>query len=817
MPITVYRGIPSQLQGHWLARVQSLTPNTRAASRVIVPTGRLQHALEPLVPGAPAIVPLDAWLAQALPQHITCIPWGTWEFLADLVPDALLPTPWRHTPGVREALASVVARGRDMGVRAIAHAGEGRLDWSALWAWFEERLPLTVADRLRLYEYAHDAADVLIPPEGILMIYGFVSWPGPWLELLAHYGQERAIELWALRHPRSVSSLKTGFRRAAVHWVDVGDAERGYNTVRGYGLGTDGDALDQASQCLALMPDGPSLTTVVLAEPEEERAFLRALWRHGLVFEEAITRPRDPMLWRLFWSVAQGRASRAACAHWCSETGFPTDQWAKDWWAQVQHLSRWNQLAPLIVEAETRHGASWSLLVDWAERIGAWDDVGGPSPERILSALTAVTRAWELTTPPAWPVLSIDEAIWRPSPRVMFIAPRPRARPETPFDRDGPIRRSIHETDSAPPDSWLLREILEDPGVERWVVGDSPWVRQLDGIRWMTPPDVVRDRVAPAAPLVHGWYRAWREDDRYSSYTGQIAPAWVAVLMPRALSPSAVEDFGRCPLRFLLGRLMRVPEASRDGPEVDPGLVGEWAHRALEILVKRGWTPSAETVDAAVAEALASRPAPAGVNPLQVLYQRDRLASELLEALLRDDGASAVKSEVEIALTWHWLWPMNGRVDRLDWLPDGSLRLVDYKTGRIENPLLPHPGNLQLLIYQAVIADRYQRPVQAELYGISQRSGFQHRHVPSDAEPSVRQIVDRMLRAMKRRIDKGQFYPVPMARLDPCRGCDFRLICPSRVSEYAERKIAAHPDYARLWTKAAGEEDDIGDNDRGGC
>ncbi|MCY0879581.1 MAG: PD-(D/E)XK nuclease family protein [Firmicutes bacterium] len=810
MPITIYcAATPSQLQRHWRARLEALwAAGADERVRVVVPTERLQRALQACVPSVPAIVSLERWLAQALPQHIMRIPPGTWEFLAELVPDAVLPKTWRSTPGVREALALWIAGRRDRGIRPSASDAP---DLAAIWAWFEEHLPETVADRLRLYAYAEKAADVLAPRTQTVMVYGFAVWPEPWRALLGRLGERRAVELWMLGRPEEIVAAAE-FRNARICAIDGTSAPCAPSPPCGYPVAPEDDPVEALALCLKRHGTAGTLPpTLVLADPADERVILRALRRHGMVDEGMVEPPRERALWRLFWLATQGGANGWAGARWCAATGEASDAWARAWGARVEQIARWEELAALLQEAAERHRAAWSPLREWADALRTWEGIDRPTPERVRRALTAADRAWdgEARESP-WPVLTIDEALWRPSEAVFLLRPQPRPRPHSPFDRLFPSPR-LAAPSLESQDPVLLRALLGDPGLTRWIVGETEWVRGASDILWLSAEEPAEGSAPPAeAERVRAWYQAWQEAARFSAYTGGISPAWVPALFPSALSPSAVEDFGRCPLSFLLGRLLNVSPVLRGGAEVDPGLVGEWAHRALEIVVRERRVPTAAEVEAAVAAAVKAHPAPPDVNPFYLRYQEERLASELLEALLRDDWSPATESWAEVELTWDSVWPMRGRVDRIDALPDGSLRLIDYKTGRLDNPLRPHPANLQLALYQGAVAARYQKPVEAELYGITQRAGFAHRHLPWEANARIGGVVDWLLGEMKQRMEAGQYYPLPSGRPEPCRACSFRLVCPAEVAHYAERKLVSHRDYQIPWQSL---DEEAGDGD----
>jgi RecB family exonuclease len=269
--------------------------------------------------------------------------------------------------------------------------------------------------------------------------------------------------------------------------------------------------------------------------------------------------------------------------------------------------------------------------------------------------------------------------------------------------------------------------------------------------------------------------------------------------MPAQLSPSALEDFGRCPLSFLLRRLLRIPAMEDEAVDVTPQTIGMWAHRALELIVRRGFALTPDAMRQCLDEAIAEYPVSRLVPPFLVEYAADGLSSELYEALVREDWPPQGHTEVEVSLAWEWVWPMQGRVDRIDWMDDGGIRLVDYKTGTVLNPVVPSPANMQLLLYQQALAEHYGVPVEAELYGISQKSRFMRRRVSHAAGVAQREVIRSIAEGIRTRIREGKFWPVPDAKIQPCRLCAYRLVCPDQVVQEASVKNASDEEFLALW------------------
>lgn len=185
-------------------------------------------------------------------------------------------------------------------------------------------------------------------------------------------------------------------------------------------------------------------------------------------------------------------------------------------------------------------------------------------------------------------------------------------------------------------------------------------------------------------------------------------PATRPMEAPLHLSYSRVHDYESCPRCFYVKHVLRVDE-----PKTDELAVGDLAHRALHAFYTR-WRErdgegapleGAEGLRAllrAAEETIARSSAGAGRGGAEA---RRRLAAlmEQYWSKLHVENADvkhleqAVKVEVELAGSRHTI---TAKIDRLDQLPDGRWRVIDYKTGRASERLLkPKADDLQMGVY----------------------------------------------------------------------------------------------------------------------
>ncbi|PPJ15735.1 recombinase RecB [Nocardia nova] len=256
-------------------------------------------------------------------------------------------------------------------------------------------------------------------------------------------------------------------------------------------------------------------------------------------------------------------------------------------------------------------------------------------------------------------------------------------------------------------------------------------------------------------------------------------PELPAVSRGPALSPSRAIDFKQCPLKYRLRAIDRIPETP--GRDAVRGTV---VHAVLESLYG---LPSGERVPeraAALVEPvwqrlLADRP------EIEVVLEQGGLPPFLDEVsrLVRDYyhlenptgfDPESCESLVEVRLADGS--PLRGYVDRIDIAPDGRLRVVDYKTGRVPAPDAEQKALFQLKFY-ALIMYRTRGVAPAQLRLLYLRDGQILTYAP-DADELVRfeRIVSALWAAITTAGREGDFPPRPGWG---CKFCEYRPLCPA--------------------------------------
>jgi len=127
---------------------------------------------------------------------------------------------------------------------------------------------------------------------------------------------------------------------------------------------------------------------------------------------------------------------------------------------------------------------------------------------------------------------------------------------------------------------------------------------------------------------------------------------------------------------------------------------------------------------------------------------------------------------------------LSGRVDRVDRYPDGTLEIVDYKSGRWETTPEEVAGDLAMNVYQLILRRNYPGTrVFATIYCL--RSGIQASAELSDedAETFAADLLELGQEILNR--DYANIEPV---RITACEWCDFLPRCERFWRQQAQRE-----------------------------
>jgi DNA helicase-2/ATP-dependent DNA helicase PcrA len=303
--------------------------------------------------------------------------------------------------------------------------------------------------------------------------------------------------------------------------------------------------------------------------------------------------------------------------------------------------------------------------------------------------------------------------------------------------------------DKRPPG--FMRELLSNAGLQTWLRSRSALPSQPELIEIAAAAD-------PAYPE--------------SSHL----PAWLELPaiegLGASLSATAVETYENCPLQFKFEREWKLSRQVHAAMQY-----GAAMHRVLLTYydsVRLGRTKSEE-------ELLKLFQDDHGMSVIQDEYQRGLYLNQGLQQL--KDFLASTRSDVapEVLHTEEWFdvqiagTKVAGRIDRIDRAPDGSVNIVDYKTGKARSQE-DADESLQLSIYAMAASQKWGYHVGTLMFHnlegnvpvISKRTEFQL----EEARERVRNVA--------RGIAAGNFKPKPDFY---CNFCAFRGLCPAKEKQ----------------------------------
>src|ERR1700733_11516779 len=254
---------------------------------------------------------------------------------------------------------------------------------------------------------------------------------------------------------------------------------------------------------------------------------------------------------------------------------------------------------------------------------------------------------------------------------------------------------------------------------------------------------------------------------------GSRLPAWLALPaiegLDARLSATAVETYETCPLQFKFEREWKLARQVHAAMQY-----GAAMHRVLRTYydaVRLGRSKSDEELLQLFRDDLAA-------SGIQDNYQRELYLKQGMEQL--QDFLSGTRSAPapEVMHTEEWFdvqiagTKVAGRIDRIDRASDGTVAIVDYKTGKARSQE-DADESLQLSIYAMAAREKWGYRADALVFHnlegnvpiFSKRSEFQ-----------LERARERVL-AVARGIAAGDFEPEPGFH---CNFCAFRGLCPAQ-------------------------------------
>lgn len=238
--------------------------------------------------------------------------------------------------------------------------------------------------------------------------------------------------------------------------------------------------------------------------------------------------------------------------------------------------------------------------------------------------------------------------------------------------------------------------------------------------------------------------------------------------MPSSFSPSSLETYKTCPKRYEFQYIWSIKV-----PSSDVSNFGTSVHETL-----RSWFEAKQNGESPDLDAIYERCwIPGGYENKK--YERDRYLEglEKLRAYLGGDCAvcdpHTLEHSVKIRLAnGHTL---TGKIDRVDKLPDGRFKVVDYKTSA--NPKKPREAlrDLPLASYILALQQQGKEVVEAELHYVMTGDTVLVPAKDMDLK-AISEEAESLINQIRQSVETGTFPHKPDKF--KCGYCDYRHICP---------------------------------------
>ncbi len=372
-------------------------------------------------------------------------------------------------------------------------------------------------------------------------------------------------------------------------------------------------------------------------------------------------------------------------------------------------------------------------------------------------------------------------------------------------------------------------------------VANRLWRNQNEAMVAMTHPDVsdffkkisnpiamLRARESGASNLV---YNGWLTD--------LVTSGSLKINMPKAWSPSRLNDYGKCPFKYWTNHVLRIEPHEEPTNELLVTILGEAYHKALELfyidlkernlaLIDADDEEIERLLESAVKTAIHSMNAQhnvkrgefAAYENQEIAFRLSRFIFEEKRRAIKDQGrfrpslfehgfgtsrAGIPQSPALVIKEGGREINIIGVIDRIDVAADTTstgkpkVRVVDYKSG--STPITEKDAldgrNLQMPIYALAVAQSILPGAEVEIgqfLSVSQASTIgslefvKKPKKPKEGEPEVpAEPAESLLEKSKKyivdyvsRISNGDFEVRPNGEIS-CRGCQHSMIC--RISE----------------------------------
>ncbi len=333
-----------------------------------------------------------------------------------------------------------------------------------------------------------------------------------------------------------------------------------------------------------------------------------------------------------------------------------------------------------------------------------------------------------------------------------------------------------------------------------------------------------------------------RASRRFTRFDGNVTRIQHVVPGPRRdarpISATALQEWSKNPFEYFVSRVLgaEIPEVPEERFEISPLDRGSLVHTVLErwLIERLGEPESMPAPDEPWSDVARRRMQEItldtfdeyhelGLTGRELFWQRDRLRilTDLLRFLDEDNARRADArttphaAELAFGLARQGSFPavsmtlpdgtavqLRGAADRVDIAADGTLHVVDYKTGKIDKAFRDireadpdqHGTKLQLPVYALAAraaTDRNDAPVCASYWFTSRQGGFEDVALP--LTPGVYERVAAVVATIVGHIEGGVF---------PCRPGDDSWF---RRRTHSDPDALGTRDLGRAWSRKCGD------------
>ncbi|UJQ93319.1 double-strand break repair protein AddB [Mariluticola halotolerans] len=211
--------------------------------------------------------------------------------------------------------------------------------------------------------------------------------------------------------------------------------------------------------------------------------------------------------------------------------------------------------------------------------------------------------------------------------------------------------------------------------------------------------------------------QVWVERARDLDFTGEPkpssrpAPAPPAATRPRSLSITEIETLVRSPYDLYAKYVLKLRQLDPLGDDPDARERGTLIHAIFGDFVERGHDVAApDALDILMALADEHLAALESLPERRTLWrERFRPAAEGFLSFERDRAPAVARRHAELKGEWQFqvageIFTLRGRADRIDQLADGSLEIIDFKTGAVPDAGAMRDFTAPQLLLEAAMA-----------------------------------------------------------------------------------------------------------------